>query len=163
MARLNDTSLKITSESSAKSGRGGDWIKRTWLHISSVDLTAAATSQTFDFASQLPSGATVLNVGRKVYELFSGGASTSAVVDFGDTANADRFIDNADIFTGATTGWVPETGATVGDGADTAVPFRLAAATTLRATITSDVNVDTLTAGRLSLCVSYFADEDPDA
>ena len=161
----DDTKIRFTSEGAVKHGLGLVPMQRMKLQITTADLTAAATTDTVDFASTLPDGSLLMGISYDLIEVFAGGSVTACVVDLGDGTNADRFIDNVDIFTGATTGFAFETADTVGDGADTGgLPLQLTAATTFRATVTSTTDdVDQLTTGILNIYLDYYYPQDPTA
>ena len=120
-------------------------LKYMELRVTTADLTAAATSQEVPFAAALPTGAMIVGQEITVDTAFSGGVSSSCTVDVGGT-DADAIVDGADVFTGATT---PKAG-TAGIN-----PNGFLGGQTLKATITSDVNVDTLTAGDITIKVAY--------
>jgi len=114
--------------------------------ITHADLTAAATSEAVDFDSALPAGAVILGREITVTTPFSGGGASAATVDVGGT-DTDAIVDGEDVFTGATT---PKAGTS---GIN---PNGFLGGQTLKATVTSDVNVGTLTAGDITVKVAYF-------
>ena len=52
----DDTKIRFTSEGAVKHGLGLVPMQRMKLQITTADLTAAATTDTVDFASTLPDG-----------------------------------------------------------------------------------------------------------
>jgi len=69
------------------------------IRITHEDLTTAGTSQTLTLA--VKAGQQVRAVAYKLHTAFSGGSLSSFVIDVGDGANDDGYIDNTDVFTGA--------------------------------------------------------------
>ena len=124
--------------------------------ITTADLTAGATSQAIPFGSAIPAKAIVTGAWFDLDTVFSGGGAAVATIDVGDGVDADGYVDNEDIFTGATTGQrtTPTTSPALllGNGVDVADGAR-----TPEVLITSDVNVDTLVAGELTAFIMYVA------
>jgi len=122
--------------------------------VTDTDLTASATSESFNFGSAIPAKAIVTAAWFDLDEVFAGGGASSAVVDVGDGTDADGYVDNEDVFTGATLGQrsTPTTAPVLLDsnGVDIAGGARTPAVL-----ITSDVNVDTLTTGDLTAYILY--------
>lgn len=119
------------------------WIARKVVSV--ADLTDAATSQSIAFDDTLPAGTVVLGSGFTLRTEFSGGSSTSCTADIGDAGDPNGWIAAADVFTGAGTGIKnPSGGAYLSASCDVQAAARAPAVL-----ITSDVNVDTLTAGEL--------------
>jgi diadenosine tetraphosphatase ApaH/serine/threonine PP2A family protein phosphatase len=69
------------------------------IRITHEDLTTAGTGQTITLA--VKAGQQVRAVAYKLHTAFSGGSLSSFVIDVGDGADADGYIDNANVFTGA--------------------------------------------------------------
>ena len=119
------------------------------LSIGHADLTAAATSQAFDFAAALPADAVVIGATIAVDTGFTDGGSGVFTVDVGTVSGtADSILDGADI---AST-------AVVGTPAGSQ-PTGFYGGATLRATVRAGVNVDTATAGELVVEVYYLTAE----
>ena len=124
------------------------------LQITTTELTASANSQSINFATAIPAKAIVHGAWFDLDTVFSGGGAASCVIDVGDGTDADGYVDNEDVFTGATTGQrsTPTTapalldsnGVDIDDGARTPAVL-----------ITADVNVDTLTAGDVTAYILY--------
>jgi hypothetical protein len=131
------------------------------VRLTHVDLTAAALAQTFTFADLLkragdrgqpmPAWARVRDAVLVRAVDFAGGGAASATIDVGDAADPDELIAAASIFTGAKAG----AAIAVANGAYVLGSFEAAYAPQL--TITSDVNVDTLTEGALEVRIIYDA------
>lgn len=128
-------------------------LRRRELDFDSDDLTASATTQTFDIGAALPAGAIILygyvNVTTKFQDVGDTDTTTCSVGI--KAADIDSIIDVADIKT------VALTDATVG-----AKPAGFAGAVTLLLTVDSDVDVDTLTAGAATIVVLYVDPSDAD-
>lgn len=165
MANFDDTKVRFTSLGSVKSGEGMEPIKVKKLTITPADLDAAATSDTVTFSSVVPNGAILIGFAHNLRQVFAGGSVATCVLNLGDGSNPDRFIDNVNIFTGASTGFVAQTADAVGDGADSGgLPLAIAADLTLTATVTtSAANVTALTTGALDIYCYYIFPEDPTA
>lgn len=115
------------------------------------DCTASATTQTFSLKS-LPQGSIVKGVRIKHSTLFGGGGAAVATVSVGATAGSTTtFAAAFDIHQA-----VAATTAQMSSGWKAATY----AADTLTATIVSDVNVNTLTAGVVNIDVEYLLAED---
>jgi hypothetical protein len=123
----------------------GSRVRKMSLQITTAELTAAATSEALDIGV-LPAGAVVL--GREIVQTtpFSGGGATAASVDVGYATDPDIIEDGADVF------------ATIARQAGTSgvSPNAALGGETLQATVISDVNVSTLTAGDITVYV-WFA------
>lgn len=77
-------------------------VHKATLSVGHADLTAAATSQSIDFAGALPAGAIVLGVGIEVTEAFDDGGAGVFTADFGISGgDADAFLDGVDLETEA--------------------------------------------------------------
>ena len=127
-------------------------------------LNAAAVAQTFTLGLQIPAGALVISRYLNLATEFSGGGAGSVIVDFGDQAQAQGWYTEENIFTGAGAGFKVQPAVTGvylgGDSLGTAVTRApaadcLAPARTITVTITSNVNVNLLTAGSLGVNVFY--------
>ena len=113
-----------------------------------ADLTAAAGNQSFDFAAALPADAWVLGSYIDVTEAFTDGAAGTFTADLGESGgDTDALIDGADITTAIAKVGTPI--GTLGTG------FTYAGAT-LAIDIIGTVNVDTATAGALTVKVAYI-------
>lgn len=126
--------------------------------ITTADLALAALSQTFLFSvpvGDIPARSLIIARGLQLNTEFSGGGSAVVTADLGDAVDPDGWFDVEDIFTGAGTGpkVIPTTtGAFLQDeAADMTAAVRVP-----QVVITSDVNVDTLTAGDLEAWVTYI-------
>ena len=123
--------------------------------VAFADLTAAATTESIAFSSKIPAKAVVLGSWFDVGDLFSGGGASSAVIDVGDGVDPDGYVDGENIFTGAATGQrskLAAPAALLSGTVDVADAER-----TPTVAITSDVNVDTLTAGDVTAYILYSA------
>lgn len=164
--KLQDTSWMLTSDNAAKSGQGMEPIKKKRLDFSIADGLAAATSDTKDLAFQLPAGSILHHVSYKIRQLATDGVVTvaSATLELGDGADADRFLAAVDVLTGSGTLGFAVADPTDPDGAagTDVYPQALSAATTIRATLTADVNLDTLTEFSATIWVDYMVPEDPE-
>ena len=117
--------------------------------VTDADLTAGATSQAIDFDDALPADAFVLGGDLDVTEAFSDGGAGTFLADLGlKTVGANGFVDG-----GANN---LESVARVGAPRGTLLPYR-AGGETPQLTVTSSVNVNTATAGRVVARVYYFA------
>jgi len=120
-----------------------------------ADLTAAATTQVIAFDNVLPAGAIVVAASVDLPTDFAGPSITAMTVDVGD-ADADRFINLTDIFTGA--GPLVESQADVGVGLDRS----LAGDAIIPAAVTPDLlftatgaNVSAATSGAMTANIYY--------
>lgn len=122
--------------------------------VTVADLTTAGVSQSFDFSDAIPKKALVVAAWPRLDVVFAGGGASSAVVDVGDGTDVDGYVDNEDMFTGAALGQrtTPATAPALLDGNPVDIG---ATARTPTVAITSDVNVDTLTTGELSVFILY--------
>jgi hypothetical protein len=130
----------------------GEVLQVRTVQITTTELTASATSQAINVGAALPANAVVMAHEINLATVFSGGGATSCTVDIGGT-DADAIVDGHDIFTGATTGRL--SGSTLGVhwcGVFTAEQ--------LTATVTSDVDVDTLAAGDVTITVWFLLPTD---
>ncbi len=110
------------------------------LQITTVELTDAAVSQTFQLAANAPPGVYV--VYQVLDTVFSGGGSAAVTGDVGSAGvNADLLADAVDIFTGAVIAFGPQ----IGDVGATVATTQTTA--DIEVVITADVNVVLLTAG----------------
>lgn len=131
----------------------GDRLYYREFQVTVADLDAAAVTQTIEdaAANAFPARARLRGYILNVDTLFAGGASSAATVDIGIAAGeSDVLSDGADVFTGAATG------ERYGSGTNTVAehPVDLGGKR-LRVAVTSDVNVDTLTTGDLTVKVWY--------
>lgn len=162
MANVDDTRIKFTSLDAVKSGLGLEpAAKRLQLRVQASDLDAAATTDTVDFASQLPANSILWGISYKLDEKFDAPDATDFTVQLGDGSDADRFMSAVDIHDSGTLGFARVNPADPGGAADV-YPLALASATTLRATftLTSD-NAEDTTVGDITIWAHYFAPEDP--
>jgi len=114
-----------------------------------VNVNAAATTQSINFGAALPAKSVILGAHLEVTTLFSGGGSSSAVIRIGDGSTDNKFSADVNVFTGQATG--VRVAAT-----PIAQPTPYITAITPTAKITSDVNVATLTAGDVSAKILYL-------
>jgi hypothetical protein len=120
--------------------------RKLTLTVGHADLTAAALTQTINIGSTaLPSGAVILGRTIVLATAFSGGGAGAVSVDIGGT-DADCIVDGESIFTGATTAKAGTSGID---------PFGALGGQQLTATFISDVNVVLLTAGSVTITVTY--------
>ncbi len=128
---------------------GGGQVQRSTLEIVVADLTTVGTSQTLTFPNAIEAGSRVLGVGIPLATPFTGGGAAACTVDVGDAGDTDALVDGAVLLAAAV------------DGEASAITLGIAphktfaAATSLQAVVTSDVNVSTLTAGACTLHVFY--------
>lgn len=124
-------------------------IQKRVLTFGHADLTAAALSQALNLGAALPAGATIVGTPSvAVSAAFTDGAGATVTLDIG-TAGDPNAIGTWDLDAAPIDGQA---------GAYTPgiAPGRLyAGATQLLATVTSDVNVDTLTAGAAVITVLF--------
>jgi hypothetical protein len=126
----------------------GTTIRVATKQVTVADLTLGALSQLVDFDAALPAGAWVVGREITITTPFSGGGATAATVDLGGKAvDEDAVVDGADVFTGAAT---PKAGTS---GIN---PTGMLGGQTPTITVTSDVNVDTLLAGDVTVKLLYF-------
>jgi hypothetical protein len=119
------------------------------LNIVVADLTAAAVSQTINFGATIPDDSQILGASVILATPFTGGGAAACTVDLGDAGDTDAIHDGDDIFAAAVDG--EASALTLG----IAPNKYFASATTLQAVVTSDVNVDQLTAGDCTIRVAY--------
>ena len=121
--------------------------KATYTH---TDLTSAATSQVFTIA--LPAGHIIEFVKLKHSAAFTGGSLSSMVVRFGDTSGVADLISAANVFQAP----VDTTGVYVkGTASATVIPDH-AAASNVTITFTGSHNVNTATAGSVTIWIKYI-------
>jgi hypothetical protein len=165
MANFDDSKIKFTSYDSVKSSPGLEPLKKQKLTLNLSNLDAAANSDTADFANQIPANSILMGVSYNVRTLATDGVVTvsSAGVTLGDGSDADRFMSSVDVLTGSgSTGFARVNPANPG-GASDVYPLALASATTVRATLSLDVDVDTLTAFEMDIWIDYYSPSDPEA
>lgn len=115
------------------------------LAIGHADLTEADGAQSFDFASALPANAVILGYDVRVTEGFTDGAAGTFTMDVGISGgDLDQLVDGIAIGAIANLGNAPGVRPTGRYGA-----------ITLAATVLGSVNVDTATAGALTVEVFY--------
>lgn len=120
--------------------------KRRTLTITTADLTASAGSQSIDIGAALPAGACVIGAWLALATTFSGGGASSCTADLGvKGGDTDSLIDGADLFTAA-----GEISSPAG-----VLPAGHYGAITPAVVIAADVNVDTLTAGSVTVNILY--------
>ena len=128
------------------------------LTVAVADLTAAAGSQVFEFAANIPADAVVLGAWFQLNEVFAGGTISACTVDLGvKSGDADGIIDAEDIFTAADTGhrtaFANTPALTAGSGL-----YVNAAAWTPQVTITATGdNVVDATTGSVDVYILYSA------
>lgn len=155
------TAYKFTSLDACKSSLGLEPTKRLQLRVQAADLDAAATTDTVDFASQLPAGSILMGVTYDLLAKFDAPAATDFTVQLGDGSDADRFMSAVDIHDSGTLGFARVDPTDPGGAADV-YPLALSAATTLRATFTlTDDNAEDADAGDILIWVHYFCPTDP--
>lgn len=145
--------LEFRAESTLVPGSAVRTIKKVVGH---ADLTAAATTETIDFSSQIPAGATVLARFIKVDTLFSGGSVSACTVDFGDADAATGWFNGENIFTGQATGVRAKPGTLGAIVSGAAADVKLAARTPKLKFNTTGDNVVNLSAGSLTAYVQYI-------
>jgi len=73
-------------------------VKKASLAIGFADLTASATSQSFDFADVLPSGAIIIGVGIDVSIAFDDGSTGVYTADLGiSSGDTDAFLNGVNL------------------------------------------------------------------
>ncbi len=73
-------------------------VLKTTLALTFAQLTASATSQSFDFAKALPAGAVILGVGIEVTTAFDDGSTGVYTADLGISGgDADAFLNGVDL------------------------------------------------------------------
>lgn len=124
-------------------------IQTATLTIGHADLTTAGTSQAFAFADALPADAIIQGAAIDVTEAFVDGGSGVFTADVGTVVGSgDELIDGADIAAIAVVG-LPEGSRPIG----------FYGAVTPELVIRADVNVNTATAGELTVSVYYLTSE----
>jgi hypothetical protein len=128
------------------------------MKITHVDLTTAGVAQTIlwsalkltqRLAEVVPANAVIIDAELLLITEFSGGGAASVVLTMGDAAVPDELLTAVNVFTGAGTGLTKKNGAyTLGSFEAAYVP---------QVTITSDVDVDLLTAGSAEMRITYRA------
>lgn len=125
-------------------------IQTRTVTITHTTLVDAALFQVVNVGAVLPANAMILGVDVAQTTATTGGGSSSCVVDIGTAGDADALIDGANVFAAAV------------DGMASTRPLGIApnklfvsAGAQLTATVTSDVNVDLLTAGSFTVTVSF--------
>lgn len=123
-------------------------LKRIYKTISYAELTDADTSQSITIG--IPSSSrdvVVLNTLVDLTTAFSDGASATYVLDVGTTTNPDKILDGADVATADDNG----------PNSVTEVPVAtvIDAEETIAATFTSSVNLNTSTAGSVTISIIY--------
>jgi len=115
--------------------------------ITTTDLTTIGVTQAIDFAAALPSDAVVIGGDINATAKFTGGGASSCEMDLGiKTIDADGVIDGLDVFTAIVRSSLPR---------GVAVPTYQGGQTP-QLTVTSDVNVSTLTTGAATCTIYYI-------
>ena len=115
------------------------------LNITDADLTDEDGSQSFDFGSALPANAVILGYDIRVAEAFTDGAAGTFTLDVGISGgDLDQLVDGAALGTIANIANAPGVRPTGRYGN-----------ITLAATVLGSVNVDTATAGDVTIEVVY--------
>ncbi len=116
-----------------------------------VELTTVGLAQVINLGTVLPANAMVLGVDLALTP-FSGGGAGAVSGDVGTAGDDDAIVSTADLFAAAVDGKASDMPAGI-------APFKLftSAGAQLLLTITSDVNVSTLTAGQVVATVSFVA------
>ncbi len=122
----------------------GQRVRIATLAVGFADLTDSDGAQTIAFGGALPAGAVVVGVGIDVTVGFTDGAGGVFTADLGDGTNIDSMLDGADI------ALVTEVAIPQGIS-----PTGLVGAVTPAITVLADVNVDTATAGAMSVQILY--------
>jgi hypothetical protein len=118
-------------------------------NLRNTDLNAAATTQTFNLDTALPANARISGVGIKLATPGSGGGATSVTAKIGSSGDNDAIVATADLFSAAVDGQC--SAFTLG-----IAPNKLfTSSTQLTVTITSDVNVNTISALNVTFDVQY--------
>lgn len=126
---------------------GVERVRYASLVVGHADLTAAATSESIDFAEALPAGARVLDAFIDITTLFSGGSVSALKVDVGVSGgDTNGFIEDATAFTGDPTGRVNGTRGVIPNAGGVTV------AVNVKATGDNVVNLD---AGAMTVYVVY--------
>ena len=142
-------------------GAGGMIPSVPWWYTQDIgiaDLTAAAVTQEIDLnatftTNAFPSNCRILDEHVHLITAFAGGGATSVAVECGDNGNDDEAITSTSVFTGVSAGIVtPAYGVKLKAAANDAGPW-FEAAYVPTVTITADVNVNTLTAGKLRVAI----------
>lgn len=150
VTEVSTTGVRVMFLRAGSTGAGATAGPVASLTISTTDLTAAAVSQVFTvLANPTPVGIYAGFI--EVPTAFTGGASSSATADVGQSSNPDLVIDAVDIF-GAVLTYRP----VVGDNT-TLVAAVFTTAENIELTITSDVNVNLLTTGDLTVRIFKIA------
>lgn len=129
----------------------GAIVRLRQLTVTYVGLTDADQQQDFDVGAALPAGAFVLGSFLDVTVAFQNvGDTDTTTADLGvKSGDVDSLIDGADL------GTIAKTDATIG-----AKPQGYYGGSTLQLRVDSDVNLDTLTAGSVTVNVFYVDTDD---
>ena len=123
--------------------------------ITTTDLTVAAVVQVITFDAAIPAAALQHGALLRLDTEFSGGGAAVAQFELGDETDDDGYVETEDIFTGAVAELKPKP-TTIGAFLLGNSSFHVdVASRTPQITVTSDVNVNTLTAGGLTAWVFY--------
>lgn len=128
-------------------------VKVLSLSVGFADLTAAATSQSLDFAAALPEGARWIAARVGLTTPFTGGVMSAVVVDVGTPGDVDALVDAADVFAAAVDGEasaVPE-----GIAPHKVITGDTAARTPAALFLGTGDNVQDLTAGACQIDIYY--------
>lgn len=119
------------------------------LDVTTTDLTASSGSQDIDLGAVLPSGNVLLQGWSiAVATPLSGGGASSATASIGTSGDAVKVVNAADVFAAAVDGQA----STLPLGR---APWQNVGGLQLKLRIAADVDVDTLTAGSLTVRVWY--------
>jgi len=124
-------------------------VRRATLAIAVADLVDVATSQVLSFAAALPANARILASDVELGTPFTGGGAATCTVDLGDAGDPDALLDGTDVLSAAVDGQAADHVLGIAPNKS------YVGAATLTVTVTSDVNVSTLTAGALTVAVLY--------
>lgn len=119
------------------------------VSFTDTDLIAALPSQLFNIGAILPDKAHVLGTEIELATPFTGGGAAWVNVDFGSAGDSDALVDDGDLFTAAVDGQASRKP----DGIAPNKSF--ATATQLAAAVSSNVNLDQITAGSCTLRVLF--------
>jgi hypothetical protein len=115
-----------------------------------VNVTAAATTQTINFGAALPAKSVILGTWLETTTLFSGGAISACVVRIGDGTTDNKFSADVNVFTGGSTG-------VVAPASPPAWPLAYTSAITPTAKLTSTTaNLSAATAGDVTSKLLYL-------
>ncbi len=142
--------LSYSIRPDATDSDAGERVYKETLRVQHSDLTAAALEEVIESAWSFPVGARLLGYYYNLDANFTGGGATSATADAGYGAG----VNIEDAFSGFLDVHLAALGEGYGTGFNVDKPLPIGGGA-LRVKISSDVNVDTLDAGDLSVTVLY--------